>query len=372
VIGASGLAMGTVPAQAPSVQPAAAGTAAGHPVAAAETAPAPPTNETATVARAATAPAQSSDPKQPAASAQDDFALLLGNADTRTPVAVQANAAPEPRADDAAQDATSAGEAALPAQLLALLDGSWMQPAPAGPAAGAASPPAGANAAPAPSMLALRAPAIPAAGSSADAMAGAPALPADAASPTVVAIPDSAASFAEASATAMTADENTPLPGFPAIAAASPPAGTPSARAIPPATMTVPADPRAGFDDGFGARLVWMAEQRLGHAEIRLNPEHLGPIDVRLQVDGTQVSAEFHSGHAGVRQAIEASLPRLREMLGQQGLQLGQADVGQRHDPGPAHQAREDTDGNSPSAAPMSTPDSTRMLRSRGLLDEYA
>jgi flagellar hook-length control protein FliK len=137
------------------------------------------------------------------------------------------------------------------------------------------------------------------------------------------------------------------------------------------APISVPADPQTGFDDGFGARLVWMAEQRLGHAEIRLNPEHLGPIEVRVQMDGTQVNAEFQSSHAGVRQAIEASLPRLREMLGQQGLQLGQTDVGQRH-ANPGQPARRDGDTPSTGSSPVTTQMPARQLRTRGLLDEYA
>ena len=110
-----------------------------------------------------------------------------------------------------------------------------------------------------------------------------------------------------------------------------------AAPALPPLPM--PANPDAGFDEGFGTRLVWMAEQRVGHAEIRLNPEHVGPIEVRVQLDGEQVRAEFHSAHAEVRQAIEASLPRLRELLAQHGLQLGQADVGQGQADGGAERA---------------------------------
>lgn len=143
-------------------------------------------------------------------------------------------------------------------------------------------------------------------------------------------------------------------------------------RTVPGAPMGMSAEPQDGFDDGFGARIGWMAEQRVGHAEIRLNPENLGPIDVRVQLDGTRVNAEFHSAHAEVRQAIEASVPRLREMLGQQGLQLGQADVGQRHagagqSPGQEPKGILTGDG----ALTPGEPSAPR-LRSRGLVDEYA
>ena len=39
---------------------------------------------------------------------------------------------------------------------------------------------------------------------------------------------------------------------------------------------------------------------------------------------------QFNAAHAATRSAIEDALPRLREMLAAQGLQLAQADVGDR------------------------------------------
>ena len=165
-------------------------------------------------------------------------------------------------------------------------------------------------------------------------------------------------------------DAATAFPAFPNIAPA-PAIGPDTRTAALAAPVAVPADPQQGFDDGFGARLVWMAAQRLGHAEIRLNPEHLGPIEVRVQVDGTQVNAEFNSAHAAVRQSIEASMPRLREMLGQQGLQLGQADVGQRQ-AGSGRHGADSAEGLPSSDSPLSPATTIRSLRSRGLVDEYA
>jgi len=163
--------------------------------------------------------------------------------------------------------------------------------------------------------------------------------------------------------------------------------GTPSldrpltANAVTATPMSMPAQLDDGFDDSFGTRIAWMAEQKLGHAEIRLNPEHAGPIDVRIQLDGTQVNAAFHSANADVRQALEASLPRLRDLLGQQGLQLGNTDIGQRQQSGqqqdqgaaPRSQGQafgSDAFGNGRATAQASVAPVT--VRSRGLLDEYA
>ncbi|WP_187770670.1 flagellar hook-length control protein FliK [Cognatilysobacter lacus] len=133
----------------------------------------------------------------------------------------------------------------------------------------------------------------------------------------------------------------------------------------------------ANFDDGLGARVVWMAEQRIDHAQIRVSPEALGPIDIRLQVDGHRVSAQFHAANADVRQALESGMDRLRDMLGRQGMELGQAQVGSgsRQDrsgggSGPAMRDDAATGGDATSSEPTVT--RVALLRSRGLLDEYA
>lgn len=118
-----------------------------------------------------------------------------------------------------------------------------------------------------------------------------------------------------------------PLNAMQSLAAAQP--ASPSAPVAGAPVLQQPADPANGYDDRFGSHVALLAGQRIGQAEIRVVPEHLGAIDIRLQLDGSSVRAEFHSAQPEVRQALEASLPRLREMLGQHGLQLAHAGVGQ-------------------------------------------
>ncbi|AWH49523.1 flagellar hook-length control protein FliK [Stenotrophomonas sp. SAU14A_NAIMI4_5] len=151
-------------------------------------------------------------------------------------------------------------------------------------------------------------------------------------------------------------------------------ASTPVFDGEPTPTPTLGDD---GFDQAIGARLSWLADQKIGHAHIRLNPEDLGPVDVRLQMNGDKVHASFSSPHVDVRHALESSLPRLRELLGEQGFQLAHADVGHQNG----------SDG-SPSAQPGGTGDlaggdgepsrgdttvsAAQLMRQRGLLDAYA
>lgn len=138
------------------------------------------------------------------------------------------------------------------------------------------------------------------------------------------------------------------------------------------APIALPAQPGAAFDDAFDQRIVWLAEQRIGQAEMRVSPDGMGPIDVRLQVDGHRVSAQFHAANADVRQALEAGMDRLRDLLGQRGMELADAQVGQQRSqggqPGTAFAGSGDG-GAEGEAAPVTT---LRALRARGLVDEYA
>lgn len=287
------------------------------------------------------------------------------------------SAAAPPDTPDApeAPDVATSTMTPAPADLLLLMDGPWRAgPAPAAEPGAAAGPaPAFAAGQPMPDM----AEALPASSQAGahGAPLSSPATPAG----TAAALPITAVAPGSPATSTMTAPETVqelagtiadPLGIATAGATTQPVAQRVQVVPLPPLPM--PADPQTGFDDGFGSRIAWVAGQQLGHAEIRLNPEHVGPIDVRVRMDGDQVHTEFHSAHADVRQAIEASLPRLRELLGQHGFHLGQADVGQR-DPGRQPRTRaapgHDEAGTVP-AAPAATAALPR--RSHGLLDAYA
>ena len=98
-----------------------------------------------------------------------------------------------------------------------------------------------------------------------------------------------------------------------------------------------------GWDQGLGDKLVWMAGQKQQVAELHLNPPDLGPLKITLTLNHDQASAEFVSAHAPVREAIEAAMPRLREMLADAGITLGNASVSTdafREQAQPQHQPR--------------------------------
>ena len=77
-------------------------------------------------------------------------------------------------------------------------------------------------------------------------------------------------------------------------------------------------------------QLVTMVSQGTLHAEIRLDPPELGPLVVRIQVQGDQTQVQFHVVQPQTRDIVEQALPRLREMLAEQGLQLTDSQVSQQ------------------------------------------
>ena len=84
----------------------------------------------------------------------------------------------------------------------------------------------------------------------------------------------------------------------------------------------------AAWGSEFANKVVWLAKNDQQQAQININPAQLGPIQITLHLNGDQATATFGSANAEVRQAIENSLPQLKEMLSSAGINLGQADVG--------------------------------------------
>ena len=85
------------------------------------------------------------------------------------------------------------------------------------------------------------------------------------------------------------------------------------------------------WDSAVVNRVLWMVNNNVKGAEIRLNPPQLGPLEVRISVDGEQTSVSFTAHHQAVRESLENALPRLRDMFVGTGLDLANVDVSQHN-----------------------------------------
>jgi flagellar hook-length control protein FliK len=121
-----------------------------------------------------------------------------------------------------------------------------------------------------------------------------------------------------------------------------------------------------------GARMTWMAEGGQQSASLRLSPEHLGPLEVRISITDDKASVWFGAAHADTRAAIETALPRLREMFIAQGLSLSDAGVF-REPPRDQPPAPPRTFGNGSSTETSRQEGEVRIsTRGIGLFDAYA
>jgi flagellar hook-length control protein FliK len=128
-----------------------------------------------------------------------------------------------------------------------------------------------------------------------------------------------------------------------------------------------------------GERVIMMAGNQLKSAEIRLTPAEMGPLRVQVAIDDGATNVTFHAQHAVTRDALEQALPRLREMLAENGLTLGDAQVGdegvRQGSRDAEHEAAASTGSGGESAdspADQTAAADRPATLSRGLLDTFA
>ncbi len=125
-----------------------------------------------------------------------------------------------------------------------------------------------------------------------------------------------------------------PASSSPAMSAAALPG-----LALPLSTDASPVPERqaGAWQQVMGQRLSRMVMQGTHAAQIQLDPPELGKLGVRVSLVGDEASVQFTSQHSAVRDLLESSAPRLREMMAEQGLEL--VDVGVGTDAGESGQS---------------------------------
>lgn len=73
----------------------------------------------------------------------------------------------------------------------------------------------------------------------------------------------------------------------------------------------------AQWMNSLSEKLMWLSSRQINITELHLNPADLGPIDVRIQVQGDQTNINFNAQSASVRELLEVNIQRLRDMLGE-------------------------------------------------------
>jgi flagellar hook-length control protein FliK len=193
-----------------------------------------------------------------------------------------------------------------------------------------------------------------------------PAITADAAKPTE---PAAAALGGEALNPLAPPDGLTAARTDQAAAAPQPPV-LPSRDIAPP--VTSPA-----FAPALGEVMTLLLSEGTHEARLQLNPQELGPVTVKIELDGAQAHVHFVAGAAEARDALQAAMPLLQQALQESGLSLAGGGVfGRDASSGQAQDGRDRRSAQRPAAdrdgdGTGGTGGTVRRI-TRGVIDFYA
>ncbi|PHS68108.1 MAG: hypothetical protein COB23_09700 [Methylophaga sp.] len=127
-------------------------------------------------------------------------------------------------------------------------------------------------------------------------------------------------------------------------ASASQPNATAAVQSSPVLTMQ-PVVQSEAWNLVLSNRVTWMAREGVQRAVLQLNPANLGPVEVKLHIKNDQATVTFTAQHALTRDALEQALPRLRDSLQENNLELVKAEVNQQSSGQEDKQETEQEDG---------------------------
>ena len=99
-------------------------------------------------------------------------------------------------------------------------------------------------------------------------------------------------------------------------------------------------------------KVRWMVNARNATAEIRLDPADLGGINIKINISGDTAQVNFNVQSVAAKEALDLAAPRLREMLQDQGIELGQSSV-QQDSQGSSQQNANDGEGSATTTPSM-------------------
>jgi flagellar hook-length control protein FliK len=143
-----------------------------------------------------------------------------------------------------------------------------------------------------------------------------------------------------------------------------------------PTLKLTPGADTTEFGQGLQDHLASMLASNLTSAKLQVNPAELGPIEVRIAVQGDHAAVWLMSHSAVTRDALESNSVKLREMLGAQGFAQVSVDISQRNfqERPPASVPNEDTRSANRNALPGTASAAAAGVAriSTGALDAYA
>jgi len=87
----------------------------------------------------------------------------------------------------------------------------------------------------------------------------------------------------------------------------------------------------SSWPDDLGNQVIWMVSQNVSTADLTLSPPDLGKMQIRISLEDDTTKVSFSVHNVAARQTVEGTLPRLRELCQQVGVNLQHVDVTEHH-----------------------------------------
>ena len=84
---------------------------------------------------------------------------------------------------------------------------------------------------------------------------------------------------------------------------------------------------RPGWEQSFANNVSWMNNENVQTANIRISPSDLGPLEIKMTIKQDQLNLSINAHHALTRETLENAMPRLREVLANNGYNSVNVDV---------------------------------------------
>lgn len=101
-----------------------------------------------------------------------------------------------------------------------------------------------------------------------------------------------------------------------------------------PQSLTIPMEiDKPEWAKQFSEHIIWLGQQEIKSAVIKIHPEDLGPLEINIKVvnDSATVNIITHNDH--IRDIVDQSLPRLQAMMAEQGLNLSEVQIDSEANP---------------------------------------
>lgn len=112
---------------------------------------------------------------------------------------------------------------------------------------------------------------------------------------------------------------------------------------------------RKDFSDAVKGKVMLMISQKLQQFDITLDPPELGNMQVRVNLQGEQATVNFIVQNQQAKEALEQNMHKLRDLLADQGVDVGEANVEQQSD----NESNDENTENSPHNSITNTADAS-------------